>query len=97
MKIRLADSEIRLRVTDAEFDALSSGHTIVVDVWESLSFRVLFTDAVESRVVREEDDVVIVVPRSLAHTPDGDEPLIHDFMDHTTHVLVELDLGHRPR
>lgn len=91
MKIRLTDAEIRLRVTEREYAVLSHGHTVSVTVWDSLSFRLLLTDDPVPRVVREEDAVVIVVPESLAHAPTNSGPLIHDFMDRATHVVVELD------
>ncbi len=97
MKIRLADDEIRLRVTNAEVDTLLRGEAVSAAIWNGLSFTVLYTDATASRVVSEANTVVIEVPRGLANTPNGDSPMIHDFMDQTTHVLVELDLGRRPR
>jgi len=93
MKIRLTDAEIRLRVTESEYATLCHGHTVAVTVWDSLSFRLLLTDDPQPRVIREEDAVVIVVPQDLVHAPTNREPWIHEFMDHATLVVVELELG----
>lgn len=97
MKIRLTDSEIRLRLTPSEVDGLGNGQPVSTNIIDGLSFTVQITEQEASTLEIDAGSIVISVPRSEVSSPKPDTPLIHEFQLTNTAVVIELDLGRRPR
>ncbi|KAA3640410.1 MAG: hypothetical protein DWP92_03115 [Armatimonadetes bacterium] len=97
MKIRLTDAEIRIRLTQTEVDRLGSGDPVTAHVFDGLSFTVQLTSEEVSALAIDAGSVLIGVPRSKVVSPAPDTPLVHEFQHSETAVVIELDLGRRPR
>ncbi|MEZ5174879.1 MAG: hypothetical protein R2823_01550 [Acidimicrobiia bacterium] len=97
MKVRLADGEMRVRLSTVEIAGLLEGGEATVAVGDTVLVAVRTTDDAEARLTADLGRISIDLPRSKMQSPGPDGPLIHQFSEQGAAVVVELDLGRRPR
>ena len=95
MKIRLSDSDIRLRLTEFEVATVLEGRRIETKISQNLTFALVPSELGVSSVETDGGTHIVTMPTAQITAPSMNEPLIYESPSgQTPYILVEMN---RPR